>query len=36
LLALGFERKKAEKAIEKVANENQTVEQIIKEALKVL
>lgn len=36
LLALGFERKKAEKAIEKVVKENQTIEQIIKEALKVL
>ncbi|MBK7130197.1 MAG: Holliday junction branch migration protein RuvA [Crocinitomicaceae bacterium] len=36
LLALGFEKKKAEKAIEKVAEENQTVEQLIKAALKVL
>ncbi|MBL7899309.1 MAG: Holliday junction branch migration protein RuvA [Crocinitomicaceae bacterium] len=36
LLALGFEKKKAEKAIEKVAMDNQTVEQLIKEALKVL
>jgi len=36
LLALGFEKKKAEKAVEKVAKENQTVEQLIKEALKVL
>lgn len=36
LLALGFEKKKAEKAIEKVSKENQTVEQMIKEALKVL
>ena len=36
LLALGFEKKKAEKAVEKVASENQTVEQLIKEALKVL
>lgn len=36
LLALGFDKKKAEKAIEKVSNENQTVEQMIKEALKVL
>ncbi|MBI3134794.1 MAG: Holliday junction branch migration protein RuvA [Bacteroidetes bacterium] len=36
LLALGFDKKKAEKAVEKVAAENQTVEQLIKEALKVL
>ena len=36
LLALGFEKKKAEKAIEKMAEENQTVEQLIKAALKVL
>jgi Holliday junction DNA helicase RuvA len=36
LLALGFDKKKAEKAIEKVSKENQTVEQMIKEALKVL
>ena len=36
LLALGFDKKKAEKAIEKVVLENQTVEQIIKEALKVV
>lgn len=36
LLALGFDKKKAEKAIEKVASEDQNVEQLIKEALKVL
>ena len=36
LLALGFEKKKAEKAIEKMAEDNQTVEQLIKAALKVL
>jgi holliday junction DNA helicase RuvA len=36
LLALGFEKKKAEKAVERVAGDKQTVEQIIKEALKVL
>jgi holliday junction DNA helicase RuvA len=36
LLALGFEKKKAEKAVGKVAGDNQTIEQIIKEALKVL
>jgi Holliday junction DNA helicase RuvA len=36
LLALGFDKKKAEKAIEKVSKENQTIEQMIKEALKVL
>jgi len=36
LLALGFDKKKAEKAIEKVVKDNQTVEQIIKEALKVV
>lgn len=36
LLALGFERKKAEKAIEKVSTGEKSVEQLIKEALKVL
>jgi len=36
LLALGFDKKKAEKAIEKVVKDNQTVEQIIKEALKIV
>lgn len=36
LLALGFDKKKAEKAIEKTAKEDQSVEQLIKEALKVL
>lgn len=36
LLALGFDKKKAEKAIEKVGSENQTIEQIIKNALRIL
>lgn len=36
LLALGFDKKKAEKAIEKVGGENQTIEQIIKNALRIL
>lgn len=36
LLALGFDRKRAEKAIMKVLTDDQTIEEIIKEALKVL
>ena len=36
LLALGFDKKRAEKAIVKVISEDLTVEEIIKEALKVL
>lgn len=36
LLALGFDKKRAEKAVLKVLNDDQTVEEIIKEALKVL
>ena len=36
LLALGFEKKRAEKAINKVLTDDQTIEEIIKEALKVL
>jgi Holliday junction DNA helicase RuvA len=36
LLALGFDKKRAEKAVAKVITEDQTVEEIIKEALKVL
>ena len=36
LLALGFDRKRAEKAINKILTEEQSVEEIIKEALKVL
>lgn len=36
LLALGFDKKKAEKAVEKVSDESKSVEQLIKEALKVL
>lgn len=36
LLALGFERKKAEKAISRILTDDQSVEEIIKEALKVL
>lgn len=36
LLALGFDKKRAEKAVTKVLTDEQTVEEIIKEALKVL
>lgn len=36
LLALGFDKKRAEKAITKVLTDDQTIEEIIKEALKVL
>lgn len=36
LLALGFDKKRAEKAIQKVMQDDQSVEDIIKEALKVL
>jgi Holliday junction DNA helicase RuvA len=36
LLALGFDKKRAEKAILKVLTDDQSVEEIIKEALKVL
>ena len=36
LLALGFDKKRAQKAIEKVQQDDQSVEQLIKEALKVL
>lgn len=36
LLALGFDKKRAEKAINKVLADDQSVEEIIKEALKVL
>ena len=36
LLSLGFDKKRAEKAMKKVMTEDQTVEEIIKEALKVL
>lgn len=36
LLALGFDKKRAEKAISKVLTDEQSVEEIIKEALKVL
>lgn len=36
LLALGFDRKRAEKAIMKVLTDDQTIEEIIKDALKVL
>lgn len=36
LLALGFDKKRAEKAINKVLSDDQSVEEIIKEALKVL
>lgn len=36
LLALGFDKKRAEKAINKILTDDQSVEEIIKEALKVL
>lgn len=36
LLALGFDKKRAEKAINKILSDDQSVEEIIKEALKVL
>ena len=36
LTSLGFDKKNAEKAIDKVVQENDTVEQIIKAALKIL
>lgn len=36
LLSLGFDKKRAEKAIKKVMTEDQSVEEIIKQALKVL
>lgn len=36
LLALGFDKKKAENAIEKVVKDDQSIEQIIKDALKIL
>jgi Holliday junction DNA helicase RuvA len=36
LLSLGFDKKRAEKAIDKILSDDQSVEQIIKEALKVL
>ncbi|MFD1553687.1 Holliday junction branch migration protein RuvA [Putridiphycobacter roseus] len=36
LSALGFDKKKAELAIQKVIGEDQTVEQLIKEALRIL
>lgn len=36
LLALGFDKKRAEKAINKVLTDEQTIEEIIKDALKVL
>jgi holliday junction DNA helicase RuvA len=36
LLALGFDKKRAEKAVHKVLSDDQSVEEIIKEALKVL
>ena len=36
LTSLGFDKKNAEKAIDKVGQENDTVEQIIKAALKIL
>lgn len=36
LVSLGFDKKAAEKAIDKVSSEDATVEQLIKEALKIL
>ena len=36
LLALGFDKKRAEKAINKIISDDQSVEEIIKQALKVL
>jgi len=36
LISLGFDKKSAEKAIDKVSNGEESVEQIIKEALKIL
>lgn len=36
LVSLGFEKKSAEKAIDKVSTGNESVEQLIKEALKIL
>ncbi len=36
LLSLGFDKKRAEKAIKNIITEDQTVEEIIKQALKVL
>lgn len=36
LVSLGFDKKSAEKAIEKIATGEQSVEQLIKEALKIL
>ncbi|NOQ73805.1 MAG: Holliday junction branch migration protein RuvA [Crocinitomix sp.] len=36
LLSLGFDKKRAEKAIKNIVTEDQTVEEIIKQALKVL
>jgi Holliday junction DNA helicase RuvA len=36
LVSLGFDKKAADKAIDKIATGNETVEQLIKEALKIL
>ena len=36
LVSLGFDKKSAEKAVDKVSTENDSVEQLIKEALKIL
>jgi len=36
LVSLGFDKKSAEKAIDKIATGSETVEQLIKEALKIL
>ena len=36
LVSLGFDKKSAEKVLEKIDSDNQTVEQLIKEALRLL
>jgi Holliday junction DNA helicase RuvA len=36
LVSLGFDKKSAEKAIDKIATGDETVEKLIKEALKIL
>jgi Holliday junction DNA helicase RuvA len=36
LVSLGFDKKAADKALDKIATGNETVEQLIKEALKIL
>jgi Holliday junction DNA helicase RuvA len=36
LVSLGFDKKAADKALDKITTGNETVEQLIKEALKIL